>query len=186
MGKTKQFRGRDAKKARKAARHAEFNSSIPQTSSNPPELLARAAAQLQVGDPEGALPLAQKAETLLKSKQPPTNLLPALSLLGEIYVECGDPESAVATFQRAVEIDPDGQVPETDGGGAEKFFWLAQLSENGGRESIEGYERGIAVLERLIAADAGKPGLENEQDERRKKQASALCSMIEVWMTDLS
>lgn len=195
MGKTRPTRRKDAKQARKAARHAEIYSATATTATassaddgdSANELLARAAAQLQIGDPDSALPYAQKAEALLvRSKSPATSLLPVLSLLGEIHVEAGNPEAALAAFGRAAELDPEGRIPETEGGGAEKFFWLAQLSEHGGRESIERYEQGIAILERLIVADEGKADKDAEQEERRRKLASALCSMIEVWMTDLS
>ena len=186
MGKTRPNRAKDSQKARKAIRHAEITSTTSRTTDNAPELLSQAAANLQIGDVESALPLAQKAEALLKPKQPSTGVLPALALLGEIYVELGDPAAALAAFERATRLDPEGRVPETEGGGAEKFFWLAQLSEHGGRESIDRYEQGVAVLERQIAADDGNPGLEKEQEERRRKLASALCSMVEVWMTDLS
>ena len=91
MGKTRPNRAKDSQKARKAIRHAEITSTTSRTTDNAPELLSQAAANLQIGDVESALPLAQKAEALLKPKQPSTGVLPALALLGEIYVELGDP-----------------------------------------------------------------------------------------------
>jgi len=98
-------------------------------------------------------------------------------------------------FLKAVELDPDGAVTEDEGGGAEKFFWLAQLCDEGGEESLGWFQKGVEVLERdivaleLLASDdmkdeATTPNVQLE--EKRRKLAAALCGMVEVWMTDLS
>lgn len=126
-----------------------------------------------------------------------TLLLTAVTLLGEISVEKGDTSAAVRWFERAVVLDPDGHTPEIGGGGAEKFLWLAQLSEVGGRESVGWYERGAEVLRRGIGGSGGEMEMEMGEEggssretvglqEKRKKLASALCGIVEVYMTDLS
>lgn len=180
MGKVKPSSNK-AKK-RKVARRAEL-SNPADSKQDPQSLLAAAVAYLQQGQPDAALPLAQRAADGAHSKQ-----LLAFHLIGEINVELGDPESALLAFSKCADLDPDGTVPEEEGGGAEKFFWLAQLSESGGVDSLRWYERGARVLENAIVADsaAKDPVIRKDQEERRKKLATALCGMCEVWMTDLS
>ena len=162
----------------------------------PASLIAEATFHLQTGQPASALPLAQQALSLLQqSPCKPTAPLPALDLLGEIYLELGDAASAADFFLRAVELDPDGLVSETDCDGAEKFLWLAQLCQEGGYESIAWFEKGIKVLERDIRSleevekelrQKHPDQREQELDEKKRKVAAALCGMVEVWMTDLS
>ncbi|MCJ1354302.1 MAG: hypothetical protein MMC33_004290 [Icmadophila ericetorum] len=173
---------------------------IPQP--NPAELLEQATSHLQTGQPNLALPLAEQAlATLAPSPSPPSvNALPPLALLGEICLELGDAARATHYFQQAVSLDPEGLVPEKNGGGAEKFLWLAQLCEEGGKESVEWFERGVEVLKRQLGeleeqldrrrrlgAGAGVlEELEVDIGEKRGKCADALCGIVEVYMTDLS
>lgn len=155
-------------------------------------LIEKATARLLEGDIEGAVPFAQKALGLLDVNS--AAALPSLNLLGEIHVELGDIEAARTYFQQAAEVDEDGSVPEEQGGGAEKFLWLAQLSEEGGADSVAWYERGAAVLRAQIQAliDAGTAGAKPaeqvaaEIEEKRRKLSTALCGVVEVYMTDLS
>ncbi|QDS74494.1 hypothetical protein FKW77_006977 [Venturia effusa] len=158
-------------------------------SKSPAQLLVEAVSTLQTSDPQGALQLATAALRLLRNKPDKTEQLPALSVLGEICIELGDIPTAVSFFTQAAEIDPDGEVPEERGGGPEKFFWLAQLSDEGGRDSLKWYQRGANVLRKQIAALAAQENSEQAEallDEQRVKLASALCSVAEIWMTDLS
>ncbi|MCJ1399838.1 NAD-dependent histone deacetylase sir2 [Xylographa trunciseda] len=166
-----------------------------QVALDPTTLLAQATALLQTGQPDAVLPIAQRALALLQpaSSSPTPLSLPALNLLGEIYLELGDPTSATNTFLQAVSLDPDGLVPENAGGGVEKFLWLAQLCEEGGDESIRWFEKGTEVLERDIsdlevqlAAGAKEEEKQVLLEEKKRKLAAALCGMVEVWMTDLS
>ena len=90
-------------------------------------------------------------------------------------------------------LDPEGQIPEDSGGGVEKFLWLAQLCEEGGRESVGWFERGcavlrqeIATLENSLSAKKGAVEIAKEVEERRRKLSGALCGVVEIWMTDLS
>ena len=158
-------------------------------------LLAQATTLLQTGQPDAALPVAQRALALLQpaSITPTSVSLPALTLLGEIYLELGDPGSATSTFLTAASLDPDGLIPESEGGGSEKFLWLAQLCEEGGEESIWWFEKGVKVLERDIRELEGatQDGIRESErvavlEEKKRKLAAALCGMVEVWMTDLS
>jgi len=119
--------------------------------------------------------------------------LPALNLLGEIHVELGELDAARQYFLQAAAIDEDGTVGEDIGGGAEKFLWLAQLSEDGGQDSVNWFEKGavslraqIQVIQQLV--DQRKLGNEGEAllEEKSRKLAGALCAVVEVYMTDLS
>ena len=77
----------------------------------------------------------------------------------------------------------------------EKFLWLAQLSEEGGEESVRWFERGVEVLRREIGdleerlggvKGVGREEIEEALEEKRRKIAGALCGIVEVYMTDLS
>ena len=163
-------------------------------------LLAHAERLLAMGNAEQAKQGAGKALKLLSAgvdedaiikdgagerKAVPVAALPALNLLAEIEIELGDAVAARRLFEKTVELDPEGSIPEAAGGGAEKFLWLAQLCEEGGMASVRWYERGAEVLRGDIAR-LGSEGTGGAVEERRKKLAAALCSIAEVYMTDLS
>jgi len=162
-------------------------------SKSPTQLLSDAASLLEISEPQSALKAALKALKQLRQTANATERLPALALLGEISLQLGDVESARAYFAESAEIDPQGEVPEERGGGPEKFFWLAQLSDEGGMDSVRWYERGADVLRKQIARAVAQGGgnddeadLDPELHENRVKLANALCGIAEVYMTDLS
>ena len=154
----------------------------------PSDLLAQAEECLREGRPEEALPLAKRA--LATGAQDLTNIcLPSLNVLAEINLELGNSDDARKAFLQAVELDPEGKISDAQGGGAaEKFLWLAQLSEDGGEDSVRWFEKGAEVLKRDIAAQveriAGEP--DDVVKGMMKKLASALCGIVEIYMTDLS
>lgn len=153
---------------------------------NATELLEKAAILLQTGRADAALPFAERVLELASSNS--ANILLALNLIGEINVELGEIDSAREAFLRAVEIDPEGTIAETQDGGAEKYLWLAQLSEVGGVDSVSWFEKGVAGLRRVIqfleqSNDLGSSVL---LEEKKKKLAGALCAVVEIYMTDLS
>ncbi|KAL3476340.1 SIR2-domain-containing protein [Aspergillus californicus] len=115
---------------------------------NPTNLLEQATILLQTGQPHDALSLAQRALEVAPANS--SAQLSALNSVAEIYVELGDIELAKQHFQKAVELDPAGSTPEADGGGAEKFLWLAQLSEVGGQDSVQWFEKGVVALRNII------------------------------------
>lgn len=163
--------------------------SKPRSTETPESLLARATALLQTSQPDEALNYARHVLELSQSSSPNTSAtLPALTLIAEIYIDLGDIEAARDFFLQAVEVDPEGLVPEGAGGGAEKFLWLAQLCEEGGAKSVEWFERGIAILRAQIGELEGKSNLGKVAllEEKRTKLADALCGIVEVYMTDLS
>lgn len=164
----------------------------PSKPSSPPAsphfLLAQATATLQQGDITGSVPLAKRALGLLGLGSEES--LPALSLLGEIHVELGEIDAARQYFLQAAAIDEHGTIGEDVGGGAEKFLWLAQLSEEGGEDSVGWFEKGAMSLRIQIQALLDRKKLDTEAEamleEKRRKLAVALCGVVEVYMTDLS
>ena len=165
----------------------------------PEVLLAQAEALLGEGRPEDARLLAIQAFEATELMA-----LPAVNLLATIALESGNSEEARSHFLRAVALDPDGMRSEEEGGGAEKFFWLAQLSEEGGHDSVIWFEKGAGVLKNhLIRTGHRLPepdekdinGTTNSNAEQHtseevksalSKIASALCGIVEIYMTDLS
>lgn len=150
------------------------------------ELLEKATILLQTGQPDTALPLAQRALEIAAENSP--EALSAINRLGEIYIELGEIDAARNAFLKAVQIDPEGTIPESQGGGAEKFLWLAQLSEQGGMDSVSWYEKGVRTLRHTIQTleQSNKPEDAAALDEKRRKLANALCAVVEIYMTDLS
>ncbi|KAK2755928.1 hypothetical protein FQN54_005724 [Arachnomyces sp. PD_36] len=153
---------------------------------DPSTLLDQATILLQTGQPEVGLSLAERALEISPDGTPVA--LQALNLTAEIYVELGEIETAREHFLRAVKLDPEGEIPESEGGGAEKFLWLAQLSEEGGADSVRWFERGVTVLRRVIQSLEQRGGTEDTTslEEKKKKLANALCGVVEIYMTDLS
>jgi len=103
-------------------------------------LLTQATAALQQGDIFGAVRPAKRALSLLDPQ--PEEALPALNLLGEIHIEQAQSTQQRQYFSKLQPIDEDGAISEDVGGGAEKFLWLAQLSEEGGQDSVDWFEKG--------------------------------------------
>ena len=166
------------------------NVKTKKTKMTPSALLAQAEESLREGRPDEALAPAKRA---LDGLQPHDQTwtpacLPALNLMAEIHLELGEGDLAREYFLKAVDIDPDGFIPESQGGGAEKFLWLAQLSEEGGQDSVNWFKKGAEVLKREILV--GMKEDEKDQDDAvkatMKKLASALCGIVELYMTDLS
>lgn len=167
---------------------------------SPSALIAEASALVVSSSPSEALPLALRAESLIRSSSSTPNhvLLPALNLLAQIQLDLGDGDVARDYFLKAVELDPEGEIAESEGGGAEKFLWLAQLSEEGGRESVEWFERGCDVLRKHInflekeilelrSADKERDTqVDADLQEKKRRLAEALCGIVEIYMTDLS
>lgn len=150
-------------------------------------LLSSATALLEQGDALTARKLAREALAAIESAPSPLSspLGAALTLLGSIAVETGDIDDARTYFLRAVESDPEGELPDEAGGGAEKFLWLAQLSEEGGHDSVKWFERGAGALRKAIGK-AEEEGKADVADEKKRKLAETLCAVAEVYMTDLS
>ncbi len=177
----------------KARDRARAKAAATQSSNvNPRELLAQATAFLEAGDPETAAKIALVAYEHIGEKGRQAGA--ALSLLGQIHVELGEVDTARAFFTAAVATDEDGSLPEDIGGGPEKFLWLAQLSEDGGQDSVAWFERGAAALrsqiQSLTESLESRPLTRDVQEaviaEKRKRLAETLSAVVEVYMTDLS
>lgn len=139
--------------------------------------------QLQI---DSALPIAQKALGRFRDVYPtdPRATCPALLLLGQIYLARGEVDLSREQYLKAAEADPEGRKT-----GAAPFLWSAQLSEEGGEDSIRWYEKACTILRRELEEVEGQGGVEASEDEILKTRCQlgeALCSMAEVYMTDLS
>lgn len=188
MGKTRPpERNKQKKNKSSSTSNGNGNGSTSKPKSSK-QLLSEATQLLEVGEIQAALPLATKALKNLRRTANTLEHLPALSLCGEISLQLGDVDSARSYFLEAATADPTGDVPEERGGGPEKFFWLAQLSEEGGYDSVGWYEKGAEVLRKRIAKLVVREDAEEDAELRecRGKLANALCGIAEVFMTDLS
>jgi tetratricopeptide (TPR) repeat protein len=189
MAKTKP-NNKKAKKREKSAlnRIAPNPSKLSTPPKSPQDLLLEAATALEQGDIVRAAKFATQALAVVDVES--EEALPALNLLGEIHVELGEIDAARRYFLQAAAVDEDGAIGEDVGGGPEKFLWLAQLSEDGGNDSVGWFERGATGLRMQIQAllDRKKLGADGQAmlEEKRRKLAVALCGIVEVYMTDLS
>ncbi|OJD25717.1 hypothetical protein ACJ73_02907 [Blastomyces percursus] len=161
-------------------------SALRKMNEDPAIFFDQATVLLQTGQPEAALPLAQRGLDVASTGSP--NVLLGLNLIGEIYVELGEIDAAREHFMRAVTLDPNGEIHESEGGGAEKFLWLAQLSKSGGKDSVNWFQKGVANLRRNIQSleQSRKPDDALAAQEQKQKLAHALCGVVEIYMTDLS
>ncbi|GAB0134384.1 hypothetical protein EsDP_00002761 [Epichloe bromicola] len=157
----------------------------PQT---PASLLVDAETQLEVGNLDAAIALASKG--LEATGSGGDFELRALNLLGTLLVESGEIEQGRTYFERAVNLDEDGTMDEKIGGGPDKFLFLAQMSEEGGQDSVNWFERGASTLRKQIQNLTDLPSRTPEQQaslyEKQKKLGDVLCAVAEVYMTDLS
>ncbi|KAF3007214.1 hypothetical protein E8E14_007372 [Neopestalotiopsis sp. 37M] len=209
MGKTRPDKKQKKKGGiSRAADSSDKNSSQPAKQISPLYLVSVAEELVQAGNASDALTIAQQA---LDASQPSSDgALASLNLLGQISLELGDLDAARSFFVRAVSIDQDGQRSDEVGGGAEKFLCLAQLSEEGGADSVRWFERGAGALKTQIqrleekAASTQQTTVTRRQqqqqsstteqqeqeeahlDELRRKHAMCLCAVAEIYMTDLS
>ncbi|RAK91501.1 SIR2-domain-containing protein [Aspergillus costaricaensis CBS 115574] len=142
MGKSRPHNKKASKSRAKSVLGAGGSVSKQKMNEDPSKLLEQATIQLQTGQPDAALQLAQQALNSAPDNSP--SQLVALNTVGEIYVELGEIDVAKQHFMRAIELDPNGTIPEAEGGGAEKFLWLAQLSEQGGKDSVQWFEKGVS------------------------------------------
>lgn len=154
-----------------------------------PLLLVQAAElQIQAGNAPDALALATKAAN--QSQAGSDSALAAFNLLGQINLELGEFDTARTCFLKAVAIDQDGTKSEETGGGAEKFLCLAQLSEDGGKDSVKWFEKGVKALQHQAQALENIKNRTDEQEllleELKQKHAMTLCAVAEIYMTDLS
>ncbi|KAG6054182.1 hypothetical protein E4U17_004010 [Claviceps sp. LM77 group G4] len=155
---------------------------------SPATLLSDADTQFEVGNLDAAIALASKA---LDETGPGGDFeLRALNSLGTLLVESGDIEEGRTYFERAITLDSDGMTDEKIGGGPEKFLFLAQLSEEGGQDSVHWFERGASTLRKQIQNLSSLPSRTPDQEasllEKQQKLGGVLCAVAEVYMTDLS
>ncbi|RDA94125.1 hypothetical protein CP533_6623 [Ophiocordyceps camponoti-saundersi (nom. inval.)] len=151
-------------------------------------MLTDAETQFAAGNVDEAIELASRA---LGATGPGGDFeLRALNLLGMLHLENGEEDEARAYLERAVALDEEGMADEKVGGGPEKFLFLAQLSEEGGKDSVRWFERGASVLRRRMQDLSDVARRTSKQDaeleEKQQQLGGVLCAVAEVYMTDLS
>jgi len=183
--KSKKSSNREKSSLNRVAPSSSKPSTPAAAQTSPSDLILLATQLLHSGQPDEAVEPAQKALAQVNG----ADALPVLELLGEIHVELGAIDEAREFFLQAAKIDSEAGG-EGLAYGAEKFLWLAQLSVEGGRDSLQWYERGASRLrtqiQALQALKSKTAAMEVETEERRRKLAVALCGVVEVYMTDLS
>ena len=167
------------------SRSKRHKKSRPKSKMAPAELLRQAEGLFLTGRFDEALQTAAMALADIQphGSAPTLASLKPFNLIGNIYVQLGNTDLARDYFLKAFELDPEGSIPESEGGGSGKFLWLAQLSEDGGHDSVRWFERGATVIRNQIAALGDGDA---ESYNNRRKLAAVLCSITEVYMTDLS
>ncbi|KAM3443542.1 hypothetical protein MY4824_000428 [Beauveria thailandica] len=151
-------------------------------------LLDDAETLFEVGNIEEAISLADKA--LATTGEGGDFELRAVNLLAILHIEDGEVEEARSLFERAANIDKNGEMDEKVGGGPDKFLFLAELSEEGGQDTVKWFDRGATALRKQIqnldSISSKTPEQQAAYDEKQKKLGGVLCAVAEVYMTDLS
>lgn len=130
-------------------------------------MLDEARSLLDSSEPQQCIDL------LLSTSIDSSQELSIFQLLGEAYLDLGDPQNAYQQFTKAAKLDPQGVV-----GGIEKFLWLGQIT--GGQDGLKWFEKGAMGLREEMSKHGS-----NLNSLSKKKLIESLCSMIEIWMTDL-
>jgi tetratricopeptide (TPR) repeat protein len=162
------------------------SAAVKKTPETPEELYSKASELFYRLQVEKSLAVAREALDRFEEAYPNDSraTYPSLLLLGQIYLALGEVDLSREKYLKATEIDPEGR--ET---GAEPFLWSAQLSEEGGEDSIRWLEKACGILRRELKGLEAKHGIEEGEDEiikTSRQLGEALCSMTEVYMTDLS
>ncbi|ATY62396.1 Tetratricopeptide-like helical [Cordyceps militaris] len=151
-------------------------------------LLDDAETLFEVGNIEEAIGLADKA--LTTTGEGGDFELRAVNILALLHLEDGEIDEARSLFERAASIDKNGDIDEKVGGGPEKFLFLAELSEEGGEDTVKWFDRGATALRKQIqtlsAISNKTPEQQDAYEEKQKKLGGVLCAVTEVYMTDLS
>ncbi|KAG4095430.1 TPR-like protein [Neocallimastix lanati (nom. inval.)] len=95
-----------------------------------------------------------------------------LENIGSIFMDFGDWDSAKEIFERCVNLSP-----ET---GYQKYMYLGQV--NVAEDAVNLYNKGIEIM---IKELNNLPENSEKSNELRRKISSALCSIVEMYMTDL-
>jgi predicted Zn-dependent protease len=95
-----------------------------------------------------------------------------LDLLGEVSMDSGNVQAAKQAFKKSIQLNPQD--------GYTKYMYLAQISE--GKEAIQLFHKGIALLQQMKLSPE-KYGI--PLPKLQSLIADALCSIVEIYMTDL-
>ncbi|CAK7244617.1 MAG: hypothetical protein STHCBS139747_006161 [Sporothrix thermara] len=182
MAKTRPGSSKKGRSKKSSAHKAVSDGASGRPSKSPRALVQDAEAAMTQGDVGVALAAAQRALKALESASSSggkgssssnnivvdgVGLAAVCALVGEIHLENGDVAEAREALMRSVSLDPEGTLPEALGGGVDKFPYLAQLSEEGGRDSLQWFERGASAL-RTLAGRLEKEATSVKASRRRR------------------
>ena len=133
------------------------------------DLMARVEQYLENFEHDMALMFCQKALDM----EP--NNVKIHECYGNVYAETGDIDNAMKYFNEAVRLEPNtGHV---------KYLYLGQITE--GREAVQHYEKGIAIMKETIEYQKNnKNESNNEKPLSNGDVANVYCSLAEIFMTD--
>ncbi|KAL7753339.1 hypothetical protein RI367_001114 [Sorochytrium milnesiophthora] len=139
---------------------------LPKSDLSADDLLVQIHALTEQSDFEQAYRLAQRALELNP------NHLPALEAAATLCLELANVSQAIEYLNRYYQLDQSNDAIA---------LYMGQIME--GAESVEWFRRAVALLEAKLSASP-PPG-HDERVEVTRKLADALCSVAEVYMTDL-
>ncbi|KAI9168604.1 hypothetical protein H9P43_007977 [Blastocladiella emersonii ATCC 22665] len=165
MGKAKKVGGRRvAQRGSGPAAPAAAAPAAPQPPQDLDALFAQALAHYEQSDLDSAMPLLQ---TILGVNG---DHLPALELAGAAMMDQGEPEAALACFSRYYAQCQTNEAV---------VLYLGQLA--GAKQAVEYFTLAVRIMEGKLAA-----GVDAEtRVELVNKTVEALCSIAEIYLTDL-
>ena len=116
-----------------------------------------------------------------------------LTSIGDIYIQCGDPINAGKYFVQATTITNDNNDNDNNADDtklAPAWLYLGQLRS--GLQSLECYQKGIKLLEKLLQLQQSQTIFKNNTENNdilinktKYEISSAYCTVTELYMTDL-
>ncbi|CAG8568267.1 5842_t:CDS:2 [Acaulospora morrowiae] len=158
------------------------NSSNPVASYTVSDLLAKISSLVDTCDYELALQFARRALSMDDKN------VGVLEILGTVEIEMEMLDEAKEHFAKAISINPNQ--------GYSKYMYMGQLSA--GLEAINYFQNGVNLMITEYKSNPNRNGGENhennttaaassstsQQESLNRKISTALCSMIEIYLTD--
>ncbi|CAG8528947.1 7948_t:CDS:2, partial [Cetraspora pellucida] len=135
-----------------------------------PDLLPKISSLIDTCDYELALQFAKRALSM------ESNNIIVLEILGMVEIELGMFDEAKEHFLKAISISPNQ--------GYSKYMYMGQLCE--GLEAIKNFQCGVNLMideHKSITSNKSSSSPDSSESLNRKI-STALCSMIEIYLTD--
>ncbi|CAG8464474.1 11769_t:CDS:2, partial [Scutellospora calospora] len=139
------------------------------------DLLPKISSLVDTCDYQLALQFAKRALNMESDN------IKVLEILGMVEIELGMFDEAKEHFLKAISINPNQ--------GYSKYMYMGQLCE--GLEAIQNFQCGVNLMidehKSIISNKSSSPttiSLQDSQESLNRKISTALCSMIEIYLTD--